>query len=165
MTFSPGQTVVHPQHGTALIDAVEEREFQGKKTRFLVLTAPSADLTVKVPEDRCEEIGLRSVINQDQVSEIMTVLGTDAGPQKGHWSQRLKMNQARLRSGDPQQVAEVLRDLAAKSQSKALSPAEKRLFDKARQLLCSEVAAAMSEDCDAIEAKIDGVLGLEPATV
>ena len=151
MPFSVGQTVVHPHHGAAVVDQFEERELHGEKQRYVVLRLEENDLTLKVPSGRCEEVGIREVIDEDDVADILEVLEGEPDTSNKHWARRLKRNQRRMRSGDPMQVAEVVRDLAAKDQTKGLSPAEKRLRDKAMLMLCGELAAATKTDLERAE--------------
>lgn len=157
MSFRVGQTVVHPHHGTATIDEFEERELNGETARYIVLNAPATDLTVKVPVDACDDIGIRNVIDEEEMEDVLDVLRSEAKVVKGHWARRLKRNQRRLRSGDPCEVAEVLRDLANKKAVKGLSPAEKRLHDKARTMICGELAAVVGS-ADKSEKLVDDVL-------
>lgn len=161
MSFRVGQTVVHPHHGAAVIDEFEERELNGETAKYVVLSSPDIDLTLKVPLDQCDDIGIRMVMTAAEVDDVLAVLRSEPGPATGHWSRRLKRNQRRLRSGDAHQVAEVLRDLSAKDAEKGLSPAEKRLNDKARRFLCGEMAAVVKGGQEAAETMIAEALGLE----
>lgn len=154
MAFSVGQTVVHPHHGAAVVDQFEERELHGEPQQYVVLRLEENDLTLKVPSSLCEEVGIREVIEKDSVDEVLEVLGGEPDTSNKHWARRLKRNQRRMRSGDPSQVAEVVRDLCAKEKIKGLSPAEKRLRDKAMVMLCGELAAATGVERDDAETLI-----------
>lgn len=155
MPFSVGQTVVHPHHGAAVVDEFEERELHGEPQRYVVLRLDEDDLTLKVPSGLCEEVGIREVIDSDDVDEVLTVLQGEPDTSNKHWARRLKRNQRRMRSGDPAQVAKVVRDLAAKDQVKGLSPAEKRLRDKAMIMLCGELAVAINADLEGARQLVD----------
>ena len=159
MSFTVGQTVVHPHHGAAVIDDLEQRVFDGKEMDYLVLTAPDIDLTLRVPAHACEEIGIRECMGRDELESLMGMLGEEGEPPTGHWSRRLKRNQERLRSGEPTEVAVVLRDLTAKDGGNGLSPAERQLRDQARQMLLGEMSAIVG-GTDAAEAMLDQALGL-----
>ncbi len=110
MSFTVGQTVVHPHHGAAVINDLENRVFDGREMQYFVLTAPDTDLTLRVPTEACEDIGIRECMGREELDSLLTLLGEEGEPPKGHWSRRLKRNQERLRSGDPDQVAVVLPD-------------------------------------------------------
>lgn len=156
-----GQTVVHPHHGAAKVDEFEERELNGEPAEYVVLRLSMNDLTLKIPHDACDDIGIRTVIDDDEVREVLDILGAEADTSNAHWSRRLKQNQRRLRSGEPKEVAQVVRDLSAKQLEKGLSPAEKRLRDKARLMLTGELVAATGDDVEAVEALIDDAMGLD----
>ena len=160
MSFTVGQTVVHPHHGAAVINDLENRIFDGRELQYLVLTAPDTDLTLRVPAEACADIGIRECMGRDELDSLLTLLGEEGEPPKGHWSRRLKRNQERLRSGEPTEVAVVLRDLTAKDLENGLSPAERRLRDQARQMLLGEMSAIVGEREDA-EEMLDEALGLE----
>lgn len=163
MSLSLGQTVVHPHHGAAVVDQFEERDLNGEVAKYVVLTLSQHDLTLKIPSSACDDIGIREVISKEAVDEVLGILGEEADTSNKHWSRRLKRNQRNLRSGDPAKVAEVVRDLTAKDLEKGLSPAEKRLRDKARLMLTGEVAAAMGLEVEAADEVIDEAMGLELA--
>jgi CarD family transcriptional regulator len=160
MSFTVGQTVVHPHHGAAVIDDLENRVFDGREMQYLVLTAPDTDLTLRVPADACQEIGIRECMGRDELDGLMSLLGEEGEPPTGHWSRRLKRNQERLRSGEPTEVAIVLRDLTAKDGENGLSPAERRLRDQARQMLLGEMTAIVGDTAGA-ETMLDDALGLD----
>lgn len=158
--FTVGQTVVHPHHGAAVIDDLESRVFDGREMQYLVLTAPDTDLTLRVPADRCTDIGIRECMDRTELDSLMGLLGEEGEPPKGHWSRRLKRNQERLRSGQPTEVAVVLRDLTVKDLGNGLSPAERRLRDQARQMLLGEMSAIVGSTDDA-QSMLDEALGLD----
>ena len=160
MSFTVGQTVVHPHHGAAVINDLENRVFDGREMQYLVLTAPDTDLTLRVPAEACDDIGIRECMGRDELDSLLSLLGEEGEPPKGHWSRRLKRNQERLRSGEPTEVAVVLRDLTAKDQEGGLSPAERRLRDQARQMLLGEMEAIIGERTNA-ETMLDDALGLD----
>jgi CarD family transcriptional regulator len=159
MSFTVGQTVVHPHHGAAVIDNLEDRVFDGKSIQYLVLSAPDTDLTLRVPAAACEEIGIRECMGRDELDALLSLLGEEGEPPTGHWSRRLKRNQERLRSGEPSEVAIVLRDLTSKDGENGLSPAERRLRDQARSMLLGEMNAILGDETEA-ETMLDKALGL-----
>lgn len=163
MSLTLGQTVVHPHHGAARVDEFEERELNGEPARYVVLRLSTNDLTLKIPHEACDDIGIRTVISASEVDDVLAVLSDEADTSNEHWSRRLKQNQRHLRSGEPARVARVVRDLSAKEAEKGLSPAEKRLRDKARAMLLGELAAATDREVEDVEAMIDDAMGLATA--
>jgi CarD family transcriptional regulator len=156
--FRKGDTVVHPEHGAAVIEELRDREFLGEKRKYLVLRVAYGDLTLMVPVDSTEEVGLRQVVSKNEVKKVLKVLTEDESSMAANWSRRFKNNMEKLHSGDPYQVAEVLRNLAIREREKGLSAGEKRMIQKARQILISELHSATGNSEEEAEAMIDDVL-------
>lgn len=158
MAFRKGDTVVHPEHGAARVEEVREKEFLGEKRKYLVLRVVYGDLTVLVPTDSADQVGLRPCVSKNEVKKVLKVLTEDETSVAANWSRRFKNNLEKLHSGDPYEVAEVLRNLAIRDREKGLSAGEKRMITKARQILISELSFATGKSEDDAEALIDGVL-------
>ena len=164
MPFDVGDKVVYPHHGAATIEKREKKEAFGKKQEYLVLRLAYGDLTLMVPADNAEEIGLRDVINDEEVEEVFAVLRKKEARMPTNWSRRFKNHVEKLKSGDIYQVAEVVRNLTIREKDKGLSAGEKRMLGKARQILVSELTFALKLDEETAEEKLDEVLGKgEPA--
>ena len=99
--FRKGDTVVHPEHGAAVIEELRDREFLGEKRKYLVLRVVYGDLTLMVPVDSAEEVGLRQVMSKSEVKKILKVLTEDETSSAANWSRRFKNNLEKLHSGDP----------------------------------------------------------------
>jgi CarD family transcriptional regulator len=147
--FKVGDKVVYPHHGAAVIEGTDNITApDGAKTKYFVLRMTHGDLTLKVPTDRAEEIGMRYPISKEDVEDVFEVLAKKDVREPTNWSRRFKNHQEKLKSGDVYQVAEVVRNLALRDADKGLSAGEKSMFVKARQVLVSELAFALniSED-------------------
>jgi CarD family transcriptional regulator len=149
---------VHPEHGAAVIEELRDREFLGEKRKYLVLRVAYGDLTLMIPVDSTEEVGLRQVVSKNEVKKVLKVLTEDESSMAANWSRRFKNNMEKLHSGDPYQVAEVLRNLAIRDREKGLSAGEKRMIQKARQILISELSYATGKSEEDAEIMIDDVL-------
>ncbi|MBU6213408.1 MAG: CarD family transcriptional regulator [Actinomycetales bacterium] len=158
MGFKVGDTVVYPHHGAAQILDIEMREVRGEKREYLVLRVHQGDLTVKVPVDKVEDVGVRDVVNQEGLDRVYGVLRQPYTEEPTNWSRRYKANLEKLASGDVIKVAEVVRDLWRREKDRGLSAGEKRLLAKAKQILISEVKLAEKTNEDAAEAILDEVL-------
>ncbi len=156
--FRKGDTVVHPEHGAAVIEELRVREFLGEKRKYLVLRVAYGDLTLMVPVESTEEVGLRQVVSKNEVKKVLNVLKEDESTMAANWSRRFKNNIEKLRSGDIYQVAEVVRNLSIREREKGLSAGEKRMVIKARQILISELTYATAGTEEKTEAMIDRVL-------
>lgn len=158
MAYSVGDTVVYPHHGAAVIEKREERELKGETREYLVLRLTYGDLTLMVPADSCEEVGIRNVVSKKEVERVLDILREPEGKASGNWSRRFKANYEKLRSGDIYQVAEVVRNLATREKGSGLSAGEKRMLTKAKQILLSELAVAIKKDEQKAEELIEKVL-------
>ena len=156
--FRVGDKVVYPHHGAAIIKGVEEREVMGEKREYFVLRLSYGDLTLLVPLDNTEEVGIRDVIGRDELEKVFKVLRSKECRMPTNWSRRFKTHVEKLRSGDIYQVAEVVRNLARRDKEKGLSAGEKRMLAKARQILVSELALAEGTNEDKAELVLDEVL-------
>ncbi len=158
MSFQVGETVVYPHHGAALIEAIETRTVKGEDRLYLVLKVAQGDLTVKVPADNVEMVGVRDVVGQDGLDRVFEILRAPHTEEPTNWSRRYKANLEKLASGDVNKVTEVVRDLWRRDKERGLSAGEKRMLAKAKQILLSEVALAEGTNEDKAEALIDEVL-------
>ncbi len=158
MAFKVGETVVYPHHGAALIEAIESRVIKGEEKQYLVLKVAQGDLTVRVPADNVDLVGVRDVVNQEGLDRVFEVLRTAHTEEPTNWSRRYKANLEKLASGDVIKVAEVVRDLWRRERDRGLSAGEKRMLAKARQILVSELALAERTNEDKAEKLLDEVL-------
>jgi len=158
MAFNVGETVVYPHHGAALIEAIETREIKGVPRTYLVLKVAQGDLTVRVPADNVDLVGVRDVVGQEGLDRVFEVLRAPHVEEPTNWSRRYKANLEKLASGDVIKVAEVVRDLWRRERDRGLSAGEKRMLAKARQILVSELALAEHTNEDKAETLLDEVL-------
>lgn len=157
-TFQIGDKVVYPHHGAAIIKSLEQKEFQGQTKDYYVLRLAYGDLTLMVPVDNTDGVGIRDVIAQDELEKVFKVLKSKECRMPTNWSRRFKTHVEKLRSGDIYQVAEVVRNLARREADKGLSAGEKRMLTKARQILISEVTFAANVDESEAGTMLDKVL-------
>jgi CarD family transcriptional regulator len=158
MTFTVGETVVYPHHGAALIEAIETRTIKGEDRLYLVLKVAQGDLTVRVPADNAEYVGVRDVVGADGLERVFEILKAPHTEEPTNWSRRYKANVEKIASGDVNKVSEVVRDLWRRDRERGLSAGEKRMLAKARQILVSELALAEHTNEDKAEALLDEVL-------
>ena len=158
MRFEVGETVVYPHHGAAEIVEKADRTIRGETKAYLQLKVAQSELTIWVPQDNVEMVGVRDVIDNDGVNEVFGVLQAEFIEEPTNWSRRYKANLEKLASGDVVKVSEVVRDLWRRDQDRGLSAGEKRMLAKARQILVSELALARRVDEVAASAELDDVL-------
>lgn len=158
MNFAVGETVIYPHHGAAEIQDISTRTIQGEEKMFLKLKVAQGDLTITVPAENIDLVGVRDVVDAEGLKHVFTVLAEPYVEEPTNWSRRYKANVEKLASGDVIRVAEVVRDLSRRDTDKGLSAGEKRMLSKARQVLVSELALAEKCTEQAAEARLDGVL-------
>ncbi|MTE23434.1 MULTISPECIES: CarD family transcriptional regulator [Microbacterium] len=142
MLFEVGETVVYPHHGAATITEVKTRVIKGEEKTYLKLNVTQGDLVIEVPADNVDLVGVRDVIGEDGLNQVLDVLKAPFTEEPTNWSRRYKANLEKLASGDVIKVSEVVRDLWRRDQDRGLSAGEKRMLAKARQVLESELALA-----------------------
>ena len=158
MTFTVGETVVYPHHGAALIEEIKTRTIRGEDKLYLKLKVAQGDLTIEVPAENVDLVGVRDVVGQEGLDKVFEVLRAPYTEEPTNWSRRYKANLEKLASGDVKKVAEVVRDLWRRDRERGLSAGEKRMLAKARQILVSELALAEGINEDRASGRLDEVL-------
>ena len=158
MAFDVGDRVVYPHHGAAVIKKREKRKVNGSSTEYLVREMAHGELTLSVPVDKADDVGMRPPIGKEEVEDLFELLGKKDIREPANWSRRFKNHQEKLKSGDVYQVAEVVRNLALRDQAKGLSAGEKSMFVKARSVLVSELSFALDVSEDDALAQVEAQL-------
>ena len=158
MLFEVGETVVYPHHGAATISEVKKRTIKGEEKLYLKLNVTQGDLTIEVPAENVDLVGVRDVVSSEGLDKVFEVLRQPYVEEPTNWSRRYKANLEKLASGDVVKVAEVIRDLWRRERDRGLSAGEKRMLSKARSVLVSELALAENTNEDKAEALLDEVL-------
>jgi CarD family transcriptional regulator len=142
MGFKVGDRVVYPHHGAAVIKKKQSMDVAGEKKEYFVLQMAHGDLTLSVPVDKADEVGMRPPISVEDVEDVLRLLGKRDVREPSNWSRRFKNHQEKLKSGDVYQVAEVVRNLALRESARGLSAGEKSMLERARVILASELSIA-----------------------
>ncbi len=142
MKIEIGETLVYPHHGAVTITEINTRAIRGVETKLMTLRVHTSELTIQLPVDNVELVGVRDVIDAEGVSAVYKVLTDEFIEEPSNWSRRYKSNQEKMASGSVYRVSEVVRDLWRRDQEKGVSAGEKRMLEKARQILVSELALA-----------------------
>ncbi len=147
--FKPGDKAVYPAHGVGEVRAIETREISGNKQTFYILKILDNGMTIMVPTQNVKSVGLREIIDEDQVDEVYEILRErDISVDNQPWNRRYREYMDKIKTGSVYEIAEVLRDLSLLKFEKELSFGERKLLDTARTLLVKELAIAqgMTED-------------------
>ena len=158
MKFKKGDTVIYPQHGACLVVGTKKMEAFGSTQEYLILKTVINEMTLSVPTAKAAEVGVRPPVNPDELEDLVAVLSKPDPRVPSNWSRRFKNHQEKLKSGDVYQVAEVVRNLAARNRDASLSAAERTMYDRARINLISEIAPALKVSADEAEKYLDQAL-------
>lgn len=158
MKFKKGETVIYPQHGACIVQGTRKIEAFGAVQDYLVLRTVISDMTLNVPVAMAAEVGVRPPVNPEELEDLVAVLSKPDPRVPSNWSRRFKNHQEKLKSGDVYQVAEVVRNLAARNRDASLSAAERTMYDRARINLISEIAPALKVSTEEAEAYLDEAL-------
>lgn len=162
VSFEIGARVLYPVHGVAEIIGRESRDDGGRTRVYLILVVEGQlrpeRLTLRVPEDRLEEIGVRHAVSAEDALDVLGVLAVRDPRVPANWSRRFKNHQEKLRSGDVFAVAEVVRNLALRRVSSKLGPAESALYHQARDVLVAELAVSFGTDENDANTRVDRAL-------
>ena len=156
--YKKGDRLIYPHHGACTVEKISNLAAFDVKQEYLTLRVTNSDLLLKVPVSNAENVGLRDVINDDEVEEVFAVLRKKDARTPTNWSRRFKNHSEKLRSGDIYQVAEVVRNLTLRNREHQLSNAEKQMLINARQVLVSELTFALDLDVAATETRLTEVL-------
>ncbi|KQQ01604.1 CarD family transcriptional regulator [Rathayibacter sp. VKM Ac-2803] len=158
MLFEVGETLVYPHHGAVTITGLEKRSVKGVEKTFMTMNVHTSELTITLPVENAELVGVREIIDDAGVQAVYDVLRSDVAEEASNWSRRFKANQEKMASGSVYRVSEVVRDLWRREQAGGVSAGEKRMLLKARQILVSELSLALKGTDEEASAKLDEVL-------
>src|SRR5467141_3599161 len=144
--YKVGDKVVYPHHGAGTVVKREKREVLGEKREYLTIKILHNDMTVNVPSENAEAVGLRKVIGEDMVKVVVKALTGGGTQMPKNWNRRFKHNRDKMKTGDILELAEVVRNLSLRDHEKGLSTGEKQMFVKAKKILASELMYAKDMD-------------------
>jgi CarD family transcriptional regulator len=145
MMFEIGDKAVYPGHGVGVIEKIENREISGSNKSFYVLKILDNGMTIMIPTDHVNMVGLRQIISEIQVPKVFEILREkDVSTYNQTWNRRYREYMEKINTGSIFEIAEVLRDLYVLKSEKELSFGERKILDTAKNLLVTEIAIAMS---------------------
>jgi CarD family transcriptional regulator len=142
MDYKIGDKVVYPNHGVGVVEQISYGYLNGRSERCYMLRIVSSGLKVMIPQSNAQNVGLRPVIATAEARRVVTFLEHGKSNSHHDWKHRFKENSERMRTGSLLEVATVLKSLVALSQTKPLSFREKKMLERAKYLLVSELATA-----------------------
>ena len=156
--FNIGQIVVYPKHGVGEIMSIETMEISSIKTQFYIVKMEQAKLTIRVPLDKQDEVGLRKISSKKIIDKVFEILKLKPKIRRIMWSRRAQEYDAKIFSGDPMKIGEVVRDLFRKNSQPEQSYSERQMFQVALERLAREVAAVEKTDYFQATEKIETTL-------
>ena len=156
--FKIGEVVVYPKHGVGEIIKIESMEVSSIKTKFYVVKMEQGKLTIRVPLDKQNEVGLRKISSKKIIDEVFNVLKLKPKIRRIMWSRRAQEYDTKIFSGDPVKIGEVVRDLFRKNSQPEQSYSERQMFQVALERLAREVAAVEKTDYFQATEKIETTL-------
>lgn len=158
MTFQVGDKVIYPNHGLGVVEGIETKTILGTTCGFYHLRMVGSETTVLVPLDNVDGVGLRRAISDVECDRLFHLLGDGKIDNHQNWKGRFKDNSDKMRTGSIYDVVDVLKSLTYLSRSKSLSFREKRMLDRAKFLVVSEISEVLREPSLEIDSKVEKAL-------
>lgn len=156
--FNIGDKVVYHMHGAGIIESIEEKEILGDKRKYYILKLPLRNMQVMIPLDNVDAMGLRDIISEQEVEQVIAVLNDDKSKMPQNWNRRYRANMDKIKSGDIYEVTEVVRNLMLRDKEKGLSTGERKMLNNAKQILVSELVLVNDSDEDSVEQLINDAI-------
>ena len=156
--FRVGDLAVYPAQGVGVIEAIEKKEIMGNKQFFYIMKILGNSMTIMIPTNGAESVGLREVISKNEIPRVYEILkDRDIILDKQTWNKRYKEYLGKIKTGSVFEIARVLRDLFILKHSKDLSFGERKMMDTAKNLLIKEMSVATCDEEINIEQNINAI--------
>ena len=149
--YEVGDKILYPMHGAGIIAGIEERVVLGEKKLYYVMNMPLGAMTVMIPVDNCDEIGVRFIISAEEGRKVLEKFRSIEIDYDDNWNRRHRENMLKLKSGDVFQVLKVVKTLMYMDKKKGLSTSERKMLGVARQIVISELVLTGVADISDIE--------------
>ncbi|HKK96164.1 MAG TPA: CarD family transcriptional regulator [Anaerovoracaceae bacterium] len=156
--FGIGDNILYPMHGAGTIKSIEKKEILGERREYYCLLLPYSKMNVMIPVNNSTNIGVRYIISEDDIEDVIKVLGGESDEMPSNWNRRYRENNEKLKTGDINVVAGVVRDLIRNDRIKKLSTGEKKLLNTARQILESELILAGGYSVGEVEELVEATV-------
>ena len=155
--FEEGDQVVYPNHGAGVIIAIENKEILDTTKQYYIIKLAIANMKIMVPVEKVDDLGIRKVIDSTEVEKILVLLNDEKTEMSENWRSRYRDNLEKVKTGDPFEVGEVVRNLSLRDQEKGLATTEKKMLNDAKQTLISELMMAKNKDKKESEKMIEEI--------
>ena len=152
--FQVNQNVVYPSQGVGVIQSIEKKDFKNEKVPYYRIYLEVSDMTIMVPVDKAEELGIRAIVPMEEALGALELIGQEFEPIPSDWKLRYQTNLDLLKKGSVSDIATIVRSLYHRSKVKELPILERKLYDSALKLLEDEVAFSLQKSKDEVETLI-----------
>lgn len=156
--FEIGEKIVHPMHGAGIIEDIVDVKLDGVMRSYYVFTLPMGGLSMKIPVEHSDEIGIRRLISPEEAEAIMLELSSLKIELNSNWNKRYRENMLRIKSGNLREVACVIKSLMVRDSEKGLSTGERKMLRNAKQILISELVMTTNGNYEEIEQRLNAAL-------
>ncbi|MBL4634329.1 MAG: CarD family transcriptional regulator [Kofleriaceae bacterium] len=154
--FSIGDKAVYPAQGVAEVIGIDIKEINDCVMSFYVLKVLGSEMQILVPKDKADQVGLRSVATNEEIEEVLEILGEkDIHIDKQTWNRRYRGFMEKIKTGSLFEVAEVFRDLYRLKSTKPLSFGERRMLDTAKTLIVKEMSVVREITAEQVEEQLE----------
>lgn len=158
LEFSEGDFVVYPTHGVGKVTGIEEKEIAGQKLKLFVISFEKERMTLRVPIAKVKDSGLRKLSNRKIIDTALKTLKGKVRVKRTMWSRRAQEYEAKINSGDPVSIAEVVRDLHRNADQPDQSYSERQMYQAALERLARELAAVEKIEQEEATEKLEKLL-------
>lgn len=153
--YKIGDRVFYPLHGAGIIETIEEKEILGEKHKYYVFRIVVSDINIMIPIDSIDKLGIRDIISEYEFEAVIKVLTDDPTDMEKKWGKRYRENEAKIKSGNMLEIAEVVRNLISLDRLKKLSPGESKILQTAKTILMSEIMLVKGVEMEEAEKVIE----------
>lgn len=156
--FQIGDMIAHPMHGAGVIDNIEERKMNGCTRQYYILKMPTGGMVVMIPTENSEQIGVRPIVDSTEADALMDSISEIDVEMTSNWNRRYRENMQKIKSGDLQEVARVVKGLMTRDVEKGLSTGERKMLHSAKQIFISEIVLSKKISYEEVESRLTASL-------
>ncbi len=156
--YQVGDKIVHPMHGAGVIDSIVTKKVNGVVREYYIMKIPVGEMLVMIPTQNSDEIGVRPIVDPAEADRVIASLPDIEVEMTTNWNQRYRENMVRLKSGDLDEVARVVKGLTRRDAARGLSNGERKMLHSAKQILISELVLSQSCTYEEMEERINKAL-------
>ena len=154
--FKIGDKIVYPVHGAGVIVDIESKVILGEKKEYYVMKIPVNEMKVLVPLGSMADVGIRDIKSPEEMDKVLDVLKDPAKEKMpGNWNRRYRFHQDKIKTGDLEEIAKVIKNLESLDREKALSTGERKILNTARQIILSEMVLVYDKSFDEVVELVD----------